>query len=71
MSRFQKTLVACGLAATFVFGVSALLVETWAAGPCRCPMIYAPVVCAKGKTYPNQCVADCHNAKDCVPTSPI
>jgi hypothetical protein len=35
--------------------------------PCRCPKIYAPVVCDNGKQYPNQCVADCHHAKNCVP----
>jgi hypothetical protein len=35
---------------------------------CRCPLIYAPVTCDHGRTYPNPCVADCHNAKNCVPT---
>ena len=35
---------------------------------CRCPLIYAPVTCDHGKTYPNPCVADCHNAKNCVPS---
>jgi hypothetical protein len=35
---------------------------------CRCPLIYAPVVCDNGRTYPNQCVANCHHAKGCVPT---
>ena len=69
MSRFGKTLVACGLAAAFVFGVAALLVETYAA-PCRCPLLWAPVKCSNGKTYPNQCEANCHNAKGCVPISP-
>ena len=38
-----------------------------AASACRCPLIYAPVVCDNGKVYPNQCVADCHHAKNCVP----
>ena len=38
-----------------------------ARGPCRCPQIYAPVECDNGKTYPNQCVADCRHAKNCVP----
>jgi len=38
-----------------------------AASACRCPLYYAPVVCDRGRTYPNQCVADCHNAKNCVP----
>jgi hypothetical protein len=34
-------------------------------------MIYAPVECDKGKVYPNQCVADCRNAKNCVPIGVI
>jgi hypothetical protein len=33
----------------------------------RCPLIYAPVQCDHGKVYPNQCVADQHHAKNCVP----
>ena len=37
------------------------------AGRCVCPQVYAPVECARGKIYPNQCVADCKHAKDCVP----
>ena len=38
------------------------------AARCLCPEIYAPVTCSNGKTYPNQCVADCHHAKNCVPS---
>ena len=38
---------------------------------CICPQIYAPVICDKGKTYPNQCLADCRNAKNCRPTGEI
>ena len=38
------------------------------AAACRCPLIYAPVVCDNGKSYPNQCVADCHHARGCVPS---
>jgi len=41
------------------------------AGPCVCPKVYAPVVCDNGKTYPNQCVADCRHAKNCEPTGGI
>jgi len=48
-------------------GVSALFSKAEACG-CRCPLIYAPVTCDHGKTYPNPCVADCHNAKNCVPS---
>jgi len=33
----------------------------------RCPLIYAPVICDHGKTYPNQCEADQHHAKNCQP----
>ena len=59
------------------FVVSTLVVSGWAlsgtvqAAPCRCPLIYAPVKCSNGNTYPNQCVADCHHAKNCVPTGEI
>ena len=45
-----------------------IAVFTEAHAGCRCPLIYAPVVCDHGRTYPNQCEADCHNAKNCVPT---
>ena len=48
-------------------GVSALLSNAEAGG-CRCPLIYAPVTCDHDKTYPNQCEADCHHAKNCVPS---
>ena len=37
------------------------------AGPAVCPQIYAPVICDNGKVYPNQCYADRHHAKNCVP----
>lgn len=33
----------------------------------KCPAIYAPVICDNGNVYPNQCVADQHHAKNCVP----
>ena len=65
--RVCQAAVAVVLVAAFCFGVAALFTETQAKGPCRCPMIYAPVECDKGKVYPNQCVADCRNAKNCVP----
>lgn len=35
-----------------------------------CPLIYAPVICDGGKIYPNQCEADQHHAKNCVPYTP-
>lgn len=37
------------------------------AGPPVCPKIYAPVICDNDKVYPNQCEADRHHAKNCVP----
>ena len=37
------------------------------AAPAKCPAIYAPVICDNGKVYPNQCYADQHHAKNCVP----
>lgn len=40
-------------------------------GPNACPAIWAPVVCDNGKVYPNQCEADRHKAKNCVPTGEI
>ena len=45
--------------------------EVQAKGRCLCPQIYAPVECAHGKVYSNQCVADCRNAKDCVPLGAV
>jgi hypothetical protein len=35
-----------------------------------CPAVYAPVICDHDKIYPNQCVADLHHAKNCVPYLP-
>ena len=40
-------------------------------GNCICPNVYAPVTCSNGVTYPNQCVANCHHAKDCHPSGDI
>ena len=57
------------LAAVFaaVALVSVATPSVQAAGGCRCPLIYAPVICDNGKVYPNLCVAECHHAKNCVP----
>jgi len=56
------------VAVIVMLGLGAVAVFTEAqAGPCRCPLLYAPVQCDHNKVYPNQCVADCHNAKNCVP----
>ena len=68
----RRALVACTVILTlFVAAIATvtLLSETAtrAEARCLCPLIYAPVVCDNGKTYPNQCEADCHHAKNCVP----
>lgn len=55
------------LVLAIALGVMATFTEVQARGGCICPLIYAPVQCDHGKTYPNQCVADCHHAKNCVP----
>jgi hypothetical protein len=67
MRTIGRILVGCGLVMALAIGVSAIFTEAHAR-PCLCPDIYAPVVCDNGKVYPNQCVADCRHAKNCVPT---
>jgi len=66
-SRIGRAFLVVALVAAFAVGTTALFTETEAKGPCVCPKIYAPVECDRGKVYPNQCVADCRNAKNCVP----
>lgn len=77
MPRSRKSkLVVSILAATAVvvavaLGLVALMTTSATpadAAPCICPKIWAPVTCSNGKTYPNQCVANCHHAKNCVPS---
>jgi hypothetical protein len=65
-TRTRRFVFAGTIVAVLALGLSAL-VSNVEAGGCRCPLIYAPVACDHGKTYPNQCEADCHNAKNCVP----
>jgi len=67
-SVLVRLLAGGALVAALVIGIAAVLPPPVQAGPCFCPLVYAPVICDHGKTYPNQCVADCHNAKNCVPT---
>ena len=67
-------MLAAAVAALVGLGVATLMATTATpaeAARCICPKIYAPVVCDKGKTYPNQCVADCRHAKNCVPTGTL
>ena len=63
MSKILKL----GLILALVCSALPMGTEVQAKGRCVCPQVYAPVECAKGKVYPNQCVADCRHAKDCVP----
>jgi hypothetical protein len=48
-------------------GAVSMFTPVEAKGPCRCPLVYAPVQCDHGRVYPNPCEAECHNAQDCVP----
>ena len=67
-NRIVKKLVFAGaMVLVAALSVGSLATNVQSCG-CRCPLIYAPVICDHGKTYPNPCVADCHNAKNCVPT---
>lgn len=70
MKKTFRIAVAAAFGFALVFGVSSLFTEA-EAGRCICPKIYAPVKCDNGKTYSNQCLADCQNAKNCVPTGEI
>ena len=66
--RLSRVLIVVGLVTVVAVGLVALLAPTAEAkGPCRCPMIYAPVECKGGKVFANQCLADCRNAQECVP----
>jgi hypothetical protein len=53
--------------ALIVTGIATTFTDAEAKGPCRCPKIYAPVECDRGKVFANQCLADCRHAKNCVP----
>ena len=65
-----KLFLVLALIAAADVGTLSLFTEAQAGGPCRCPLIYAPVQCDHGKVYPNPCVAGCHNARNCVPIGP-
>ena len=72
MKKTWKAWLAVVLLAAAGVGVVALApTTTEAKGPCICPQIYAPVVCDNGKTYPNACVAECRNGRNCVPTGEL
>lgn len=65
MKRAKRTIITIVLLALAAVGIASIPVAL--AGPPVCPQIYAPVICDGGKIYPNQCVADRHHAKNCVP----
>jgi len=72
----KRVLIVLSLFVVMTAGVLTVLPTMSVAPPaeasaCRCPLIYAPVSCDHGQTYPNQCVADCHHAKNCVPTGEL
>jgi hypothetical protein len=66
MKRTKRTMTQVLLLA--VAAVTVATISMAMAGPSgKCPAIYAPVICDGGKVYPNQCVANQHHAKNCVP----
>jgi len=65
MKQVKRTIIAIVLLAAAAAGIASIPVAV--AGPPVCPKIYAPVICDGGKVYPNQCEADRHHAKNCVP----
>jgi hypothetical protein len=60
-----KGITIVATAAALIAGVTATVAH--AAPRCICPMIYAPVQCDNGRTYSNQCFANCARATGCVP----
>ena len=75
MRRPNRSMIVATVAAILLalgFGLlTVLMAPPVEAGPCRCPLIYAPVVCDHGKEYPNLCVAECRGGRNCVPTGEL
>jgi hypothetical protein len=67
MKRWLKLVCVLVVVAVASVGLAVWFTPAEAKGPCRCPQVYAPVECDHGKIYPNQCVADCHHARNCEP----
>jgi len=65
---FSRVALCVALIATAAVGATTLVPTEVLAGPCFCPLVYAPVICDHGKTYPNIYCARCKNATNCVPT---
>jgi hypothetical protein len=66
-----RLLTGSALLAVLVIGIAAVVPPPAEAGPCFCPLVYAPVICDNGKTYPNIWCAQCKHARNCVPTGDI
>lgn len=62
----SRAFLIVALVATAAVGTTTLVSEAMAR--CFCPLLYAPVICDHGKTYPNIYCAQCKNATNCVPT---
>lgn len=71
MKRALRALTLLAVVSAVTMGVLALSTPADARGRCVCPQVYAPVECDNGRTYPNQCVADCRNATGCVPVGAV
>lgn len=65
LSNVGKGMLFLVVGAALAIGVTATV--SHAAPRCICPMIYAPVQCDNGRTYSNQCFANCARATGCVP----
>lgn len=65
MKRVSREITKLAILAAAAAAVGSISIAL--AGPTKCPQIYAPVICDGGKIYPNQCEADRHHAKNCVP----
>jgi hypothetical protein len=70
--RLAQAIVLLVAIAVLATGMLALSTDTPQAKgkDCFCPLIYAPVICKGGRIFSNQCLADCRNAKNCVPLDP-
>lgn len=67
MKRTGQVLLLLVVAAGAIAAISSFSNAAGGGGPPACPEIYAPVICDNGRVYPNQCWADRHHAKNCVP----
>ena len=65
MKKVRQSITKYLVLSVVAAGVASISVAL--AGPPVCPKIYAPVICDNGKIYMNQCEADRHHAKNCVP----